>query len=238
MEANVRAHILIIEDEKDMSELISMYLKKEGVEVSVCETGENGLEAFKKHSFDLVVLDINLPGIDGFEFLTSMRKKSSVPVIIVSAREADEDIIMGLGIGADEFVCKPFSPKVLVARIRAMLRRSRSETDKADIIRFGPYCLDMEGCLLRKGRMRIPISFKEFEVIKYMVINAGKALTPDMIYRDVWGNRYGDLTAVAVYVQRIRKKIEENPLNPYYIQTIHGRGYRFNPEAIAREGNE
>ncbi len=234
----MREHILIIEDEKDMAELIGMYLKKEGAEVSVCETGERGLEVFKKHSIDLVVLDINLPGIDGFEFLTSMRKKSSVPVIIVSAREADEDIIMGLGIGADEFVCKPFSPKVLVARIRAVLRRSRSAADETNIIRFGPYSLDMEGCLLSKDRIRIPISSKEFEVIKYLVKNEGKALAPEMIYQDVWGNRYGDLTAVAVYMQRIRKKIEEDPSNPYYIQTIHGRGYRFNPEAIVREGNE
>ena len=234
----MRAHILIIEDEKDMSELISMYLKKEGVDCSICETGECGLETFKKHSFDLVVLDINLPGMDGFEFLTSIRKKSSVPFIIVSAREADEDVIMGLGIGADEFVTKPFPPKVLVARIRAMLRRSRTETEKTSIIRFGPYSLDMEGCLLCKDRIRIPVTSKEFEVTKYLVTNAGKALTPEMIYQDVWGNLYGDLTAVAVYVQRIRKKIEEDPSNPYYIQTIHGKGYRFNPEAIAHEGNE
>ena len=124
----MRAEVLIIEDEREMAELIAMYLQKEGVAVKICESAEQGLAVVEEHTFDLVVLDINLPGIDGFEFLQILRKKSGMPVIVVSAREGDEDIILGLGIGADEFVTKPFPPKVLVARIRALLRRSRSDS--------------------------------------------------------------------------------------------------------------
>jgi two-component system response regulator RegX3 len=231
----LRAEVLIIEDEREMAELIAMYLQKEGVATKICESAEQGLEIVKEHALDLVVLDINLPGIDGFEFLQVLRKKSSVPVIIVSAREGDEDIILGLGIGADEFVTKPFPPKVLVARIRALLRRSRSDSSRSSesgLLHFGPYSLNIEGCLLRKGSTRIPLSSKEFDVLKYLVVNCGKALTPEVIYREVWGNKYGDLTTVAVYIQRIRKKIEENPSEPIYLQTIHGKGYRFNPETL------
>ncbi|HEB11783.1 MAG TPA: response regulator transcription factor [Spirochaetales bacterium] len=151
----MRAEVLIIEDEREMAELIAMYLQKEGVAVKICESAEQGLAVVEEHTFDLVVLDINLPGIDGFEFLQILRKKSGMPVIVVSAREGDEDIILGLGIGADEFVTKPFPPKVLVARIRALLRRSRSDSSgssESGLRHFGPYSLDMEGCLLRAVR--------------------------------------------------------------------------------------
>ena len=120
----MQAKVLIIEDVREMAELVRLYLQKEGMEAAICETGETALEAFEKEKFDLVVLDINLPGIDGFEFLQRLRKTSAVPVMIVSARDTDEDMILGLGIGADEFVTKPFSPKVLVARVRAILRRA------------------------------------------------------------------------------------------------------------------
>jgi len=122
----MKGSIIIVEDERELGELIQMYLRKEGVEAALCPSAEEGLERFRREGADLIVLDINLPGMDGFELLQVLRKESSVPVIIVSAREADEDIVMGLGVGADEFVTKPFAPRVLVARIRAMLRRSRA----------------------------------------------------------------------------------------------------------------
>ncbi len=119
----MQARILIIEDVKEMAELIRLYLQKEGMDADICETGEEGLAQFAREPYDMVVLDINLPGIDGFEFLQRLRRDSAVPVMIVSARDADEDMILGLGIGADEFVTKPFSPKVLAARVRARLPR-------------------------------------------------------------------------------------------------------------------
>ena len=215
-----------------MGELIRLYLDKEGAETVLSETAEQGLEAFRASTFDLIVLDINLPGIDGFEFLQRLRRESSVPVVIVSARDADEDMILGLGIGADEFVTKPFSPKVLTARVRAILRRvSDIKSSSPDVVRFGAYTLDLEGYLLKKGKDKIPLSTKEFEVLSFLVTHPGKALNPETIYAGVWKNRYGDVTAVGVYIQRIRKKIETDPANPLFIETVHGMGYRFNAEA-------
>jgi two-component system response regulator RegX3 len=228
----VQAKILIIEDVKEMADLIRLYLQKEGMDATLCETGEAGLEVFGRERFDLVVLDINLPGIDGFEFLQRIRKASAVPVMIVSARDADEDMILGLGIGADEFVTKPFSPKVLVARVRAMLRRATDLKTPPNSVKFGDYVLDIDGYLLKKGGEKVSLSSKEFEVLAYLAMHPGKAMTPDTIYGDVWRNQYGDITAVAVYIQRLRKKIEADPSAPVFIETVHGMGYRFNAEAI------
>ena len=228
----MQARILIIEDVKEMAELIRLYLEKEGVAATLCETAEEALVEFARERFDLVVLDINLPGMDGFEFLQRLRKTSSVPVMIVSARDADEDMILGLGIGADEFVTKPFSPKVLVARVRAMLRRTTDLKASPNSIRFGEFLLDIDGYLLKRGGEKVPLSTKEFEVLAYLASHAGKALAPDTIYSDVWRNQFGDVTAVAVYVQRLRRKIEKDPTSPVLIETVHGMGYRFNAEAI------
>ena len=228
----MQARVLIVEDVKEMADLICMYLKKEGMDAEICETGEEALARFGRERFDMVVLDINLPGMDGFEVLQRLRKVSSVPVMIVSARDADEDMILGLGIGADEFVTKPFSPKVLVARVRAMLRRTTEMKASPNSIRFGDFVLDIDGYLLKKGGDKIPLSSKEFEVLAYLASHPGKAVTPDTIYADVWRNQFGDVTAVAVYVQRLRKKIESDPASPVFIETVHGMGYRFNAETI------
>lgn len=228
----MQAKILIIEDVKEMADLIRLYLQKEGMDAYLCETGEEGLAQFARERYDLVVLDINLPGIDGFEFLQRLRKDSAVPVMIVSARDADEDVILGLGIGADEFVTKPFSPKVLAARVRAMLRRSTDLKASPNSVKFGDFILDIDGYLLKKGGEKVPLSFKEFEVLAYLATHPGKAMTPDTIYSEVWRNQYGDVTAVAVYIQRLRKKIEKDPASPVFIETVHGMGYRFSAEAV------
>jgi DNA-binding response OmpR family regulator len=226
----VKSRIIIIEDDRELGELVLLYMTREGLTATLCGTAEEGLELFRAEGAELVILDINLPGMDGFEFLQSFRRESSIPVIIISAREADEDIVMGLGVGADEFVSKPFAPRVLVARVRAMLRRTSTPNPRT--VSFGPYVMDMEGyCLLRDGA-RIVISTREFEVLRHLVTHPGVAMTPDEIYRGVWGDVYGDLTAVAVYIRRLRQKIEEDPARPRYLQTIHGRGYRFNPESL------
>jgi two-component system response regulator RegX3 len=209
-----------------------MYLQKEGMDAEICDTGEEALAQFARERFDMVVLDINLPGMDGFEVLQRLRKASSVPIMIVSARDADEDMILGLGIGADEFVTKPFSPKVLVARVRAMLRRTTDMKAGPNSVRFGDFLLDVDGYLLKKGGEKVPLSSKEFEVLAYLATHPGKAVTPDTIYADVWRNQFGDVTAVAVYVQRLRKKIESDPSSPVFIETVHGMGYRFNAETI------
>ena len=225
----MKASVVIIEDIKEMSDLIQLYLKREGMDTAAFDNAEDALVYLKDNTPDLILLDINLPGMDGFEFLNIYHKQSDCPVLIVSARDSDEDIIMALGYGADEFVTKPFSPKVLMARIRALLRRKQSESSGSskNIIQFGPYTLNTESCLLKKGDERIHLSAKEFDILLYLINSKGKTSTPEEIYRKVWGSEFGDLTAVAVYVQRLRKKLESDPAVPHFIETVHGMGYRF-----------
>jgi len=226
----VKSNVIIIEDDRELGELVQLYVTREGITATLCVSAEEGLALFRAEGAELVLLDINLPGMDGFEFLQALRKESTVPVIIISARETDEDMIMGLGVGADEFVTKPFAPRVLVARVRALLRRAR--TARPTTVGFGPYVMDTEGYSLLRDGKRVVVSTREFEVLRHLVTHPGVAMTPDDIYRGVWGVVYGDLTAVAVYIRRLRQKIEDDPSSPRYIQTIHGRGYRFNPEAL------
>jgi DNA-binding response OmpR family regulator len=228
----MKARVLIVEDVKELSDLVSLYLSKEGLEVRAAESAEAGFDLLEKWTPDLIVLDINLPGMDGFEFLHRFRKTGTCPVLIVSARDADEDIIAGLGYGADEFVTKPFSPRVLVARVRAMLRRVQDgggpERESGSRIAFGPFALDLDSCVLKRGDERIPLSAKEYGVLAFLAERMGKPQTPEAIYASVWKNAYGDLTAVAVYVQRLRKKMEHDPAAPKYLGTVHGMGYRLN----------
>lgn len=228
----MKANVLIIEDEIELANLIEMYLIQEGMTVKKADTAEKGWDLIRSESFDLITLDINLPVMDGFEFLQRVRIDHKMPVIIVSAREADEDIIMGLGIGADEFVTKPFKPKVLAARIRAMIRRSQTNSSSKELLSFGPYEIDLEGFVLKKDDKRIILSAKEFELLAFLINGKGKAFSTDELYQNVWGNLYGDITTIGVYVQRLRKKLETNPKEPVFIETIHGKGYRFNSEML------
>lgn len=227
----MKSSILIIEDVPEMAELINMYMLNAGFETHKAETAEMALEDLKKgYTPDLVLLDLNLPGMSGLEFLQKFREgfKTTIPVIIVSARDADEDIITGLGYGADEFVTKPFSPKVLVARVQAKLSRlSATEASVEETITFGAYTLFCNSCILKKGTEKIPLSTKEYEVLEFLARHAGEPISPEVIYNNVWKTQYGDITAVAVYIQRLRKKIEEDSSNPKIITTVFGMGYRF-----------
>jgi two-component system response regulator RegX3 len=226
----MQGKILIIEDVKELADLVSLYLCKDGFETRSAESAEAGFSALENWKPDLVILDINLPGMDGFEFLQKFRRDNDTPVLIVSARDSDEDLIAGLGGGADEFITKPFSPKVLVARVRAVFRRVRDFDGKipGNLFTFGPFTLDYDACLLRRAGGRIPLSAKEYEVLAFLTKNSGRPWTPDQIYNAVWKTEYGDITTVAVYIQRLRKKIEENSSMPLYIETVYGMGYRFN----------
>jgi len=231
----MNARVLIVEDERELAELVEMYLENDGVQATIAGSAEAALALLDDETFDLIILDINLPGMDGFDFVQKLRRTSSTPVIIVSAREADEDIVLGLGMGADEFVTKPFAPRVLVARVRALLRRAREGT--SGLLRFGPYELDTNGYSLTRDGERVVLSSKEFEVLRHLAMHPGKAMSPHKIYADVWQNEFGDTTSVAVYVRRIRQKIEVDPRQPVYVQTIHGSGYRFNPDALVTGGS-
>ena len=228
--------IFVIEDVPEIANLVSIYLSKAHMDAKTFGTAEDALETLKTSPLpDLIILDLNLPGMSGFDFLEKFRieYKTTVPVVIVSARDADEDIIKGLGFGADEFVTKPFSPRVLVARVQANLRRQAvTEAAAEETISFGDYTLLLNSCVLKQGAVKIPLSTKEYSVLEYMVKHAGEALSPEKIYADVWKAQYGDITAVAVYVQRLRKKIEKDPSNPVYLKTVFGLGYCFAKEAL------
>lgn len=230
--------VFIIEDVAEMSQLVKMYLTKSEMDARIFSTAEDALSELEKNVLpNLIILDLNLPGMSGFDFLKKFRDnyKTTIPVVIVSARDADEDIINGLGIGADEFVTKPFSPRVLVARVEAILRR-QAETEAAaeDTIEFGEFTLLLNSCVLKKGAAKVPLSQKEYAVLEFMIKNAGELLTPEKIYNEVWKMQYGDVTAVAVYIQRLRKKIEENPSKPIFLKTIYRFGYTFDKEMITR----
>jgi len=227
----MKASVCIIEDDREIGELIGLYLEKEGISYELFENAEEGIKTLKNKNFDLLVLDINLPGIDGFEALQIIRKKQNIPVVIVSARDADEDLILGLGLGADDFITKPFSPKVLIARIRAHLRRFY-EMKNSSFIRFGEFNLDIDGHILRKGSNRIDIPPKEIELLMLLLQNPGVTFIPEEIYKKIWGYEYGDIATVAVHIQRLRRRIEDDHSRPVFIETIRGFGYRFNPEMI------
>lgn len=231
--SGLNASVLIVEDDVDIANLMVTYFEHDGIHTRHCDTGEAGLQALTEQQWDLVVLDLNLPGIDGFQVLQELRKTTQVPVVIVSAREDDADIVLGLGIGADDFVTKPFSPKVLVARIRARLRRAGEATPQGRIYRFGEYHLEPDSYLLRKGETRVTLAPREFELLVYLVRHAGVPRSPEQIYSDVWGNRYGEVATVGVHIQRLRRKIERNPSDPQFIVTVHGFGYTFAKEMFA-----
>jgi Response regulators consisting of a CheY-like receiver domain and a winged-helix DNA-binding domain len=224
------ARVLVVEDDLEIAELVAAYLRRELFDADIVGSAEAAVVACAEATYDLVILDLGLPGADGFEFLRRFREGSTAPVIIVSARESDEDKIIGLGLGADDFVSKPFSPKVLAARVKAQLRRASigqaagpSSSRKA----FGPYVLDYEGKVLEKGAERVPLSRREFELLAFLAAHEGKTFGPEELYRSVWGLEHGDLSTVAVHVQRVRRKIETEGESPRWLVTVPGAGYRF-----------
>lgn len=236
--SEVKPQIMIIEDEEAISLLEQKYLAKAEIDSRTYVTAEAALEDLAGGFVpNLVLLDLNLPGVSGFEFLKIFREKydNNIPVMILSARDADEDIIEGLGFGADDFVTKPFSPRVLVARVEASLRRSAASTHGEETLKFGDYTVLLNSCVLKKGTVKIPLSTKEYEVLEYLLRNRGKTLSPEVIYSDVWKNKFGDITAVAVYVQRLRKKIEKDIANPEFLLTVYGQGYCFDESKVIDE---
>lgn len=225
--------ILLVEDDNDIADLIALYLRRDQYEVEVAASGEAALEQLHVKPWDLFVLDVNLPGIDGFRVLEEIRTRSNAPVIVVTARADDADAIYGLGAGADEYVTKPFSPKVLVARVRAMLRRAADTTgEPTSRFYFDDFVLDTDSCSLERDGKQIPIPRKEFDLLCYLVRNAGTPHTPSEIYEEVWETPYGDLASVAVHIQRLRRRIEANPRSPRYICTQRGYGYLFDRDTL------
>ena len=221
----MQGNILIVEDMVDLTDVVTRYLAKEGFEVKAVSSAEDAFILLDSWKCDLIILDINLPGMDGFEFLAKFKKNSDIPVLIISARTSEEDQITGLGIGADEYITKPFSPRVLTARVRAMFRRMEG-LETRQIFYFGPYVLDMDMRILKKNNIPIELSAKEYMLLAFLAENTGKPINPETLYEKVWEGTYGDLTTVAVHIQRLRKKIEDDPSNPVWIVTARGMGYK------------
>jgi len=223
----MKGSVLVIEDEREIADLIKLYLEKEGVAVFLAGDGETGLSLLENREPDLVILDLNLPGLDGFEVLQILRRERDIPVMIVSARHEDGDMIMGFGIGADDFVPKPFSPRVLAARVRAHLRRSRREGSGRDEhrIRFGSCELDRDLPVLVKEGRKVPLTPREMELLCYLADHLNAARSQQQIYDAVWEAEFGDLNTVSVHIQRLRQKIEDDPSCPAYIKTVYGFGY-------------
>jgi two-component system response regulator RegX3 len=220
--------ILIVEDEASFSEPLSFMLRREGFEVSVAETGPDALVQFDRHGADLVLLDLMLPGLSGTEVCRQLRTKSSVPVIMVTAKDSEVDKVVGLEIGADDYVTKPYSARELVARIRAVLRRHGEVESLADqVLACGPIRMDVDRHTVAIHGEPVALPLKEFELLEMLLRNTGRVLTRMQLIDRVWGSDYvGDTKTLDVHVKRLRAKIERDPSHPVYLQTVRGLGYR------------
>jgi two-component system, OmpR family, response regulator RegX3 len=221
--------VLVVEDEESFSDALSYMLRREGYEVEVAATGPDALTAFERAGADLVLLDMMLPGLSGTEVCRTLRTRSNVPIIIVTARDAEVDKVVGLELGADDYVTKPFSSRELVARIRAVLRRgAEPEELMTGTVEAGPVRMDVERHVVSVDGVHIAMPLKEFDLLELLLRNAGRVLTRGQLIDRVWGADYvGDTKTLDVHVKRLRSKIEPDPANPKYLVTVRGLGYKF-----------
>jgi two-component system response regulator RegX3 len=221
--------ILVVEDEASFSDALAYLLGREGFEVSVADTGPGALEEFDRNGADLVLLDLMLPGLPGTEVCRQLRTRSNVPVIMLTAKDTEVDKVVGLELGADDYVTKPYSSRELVARIRAVLRR-HSDADLAfdGILTAGPVRMDIERHIVTINGQIQALPLKEFELLEFLIRNSGRVLTRSQLIDRVWGSDYfGDTKTLDVHIKRLRAKIEADPANPVSIQTVRGLGYKF-----------
>jgi two-component system response regulator RegX3 len=221
--------ILVVEDEASFSEALSYVLGKEGFEVEVAETGDGAIAAFDKNGADLILLDLMLPGLSGTEVCKQLRSRSDVPIIMLTAKDTEVDKVVGLELGADDYVTKPYSKAELVARIRAVLRRRSDPLDSNDsLLNAGPVKIDVERHQVSINSEIVSLPLKEFELLEFLIRNSGRVLMRSQLIDRVWGSDYfGDTKTLDVHIKRLRAKIEKDPANPVYIQTIRGLGYKF-----------
>jgi len=222
--------VLVVEDEESYSDALEYVLRKEGFEVAVAATGPEALAEFSRGGADIVLLDLMLPGLPGTEVCRRIRATSSVPVIMVSAKDTEIDKVVGLELGADDYVTKPYSPRELVARIRAVLRRGMDSAPSSSALEGGQVRMDVDrhSVTIRGEDVRLPL--KEFELLEMFLRNPGRVLTRGQLIDRVWGSDYvGDTKTLDVHVKRLRAKIEPDPSTPSYLVTVRGLGYRFDP---------
>ena len=222
--------VLVVEDEESFREALEFILTKEGFQVVLAPTGTDGLTAFDREQPDIILLDVMLPGMSGTDVCKAIRTKSNVPIIMLTAKDAEIDKVVGLEIGADDYVTKPFSTPELIARIRAVLRRGSagpSDIDE-DVIEAGPVKLDIARHSVQVNGKEVLMPLKEFEVLEYLMENSGRVLTRGQLMDRIWGSNYvGDGKTLDVHIKRLRAKIEEDPANPKLLHTVRGLGYKF-----------
>jgi two-component system response regulator RegX3 len=223
--------VLVVEDEESFSEAIAFMLGKEGFAVTIAETGTKALEVFEKQGADLILLDLMLPGMSGTEVCRTIRQKSNVPIIMVTAKADEVDKIVGLEIGADDYVTKPFSSRELVARIRAVLRRHVDvfeEVADSGVLAVGPVSMDIERHIVTVRGEKIALPLKEFDLLELLMRNSGRVLTRGQIIDRIWGSNYvGDTKTLDVHIKRLRSKVEADPSEPVHLLTVRGLGYKF-----------
>ena len=224
--------ILIIEDDVSIADIEKDYLEANGYEVELVYDGLKAMDKFVEYNPDLVLLDLMLPGKDGFELCYEMRKNKDVPILMVTAKTAISDKVVGLGLGADDFITKPFDPSELVARVKAHLARfdrlvSKVEKDE-DVIEFGNVRINLKSHEVYKNNVEVKMPVKEFELLQYLASQPNVVFSKEKLFEDIWGFDYlGDSATVTVHINRVREKIEDNPSKPRYIETVWGAGYKF-----------
>lgn len=224
--------ILLIEDDIAISEMVENYLKKEGFDITTAFNGEEGLGKFLNNSFDLIILDIMMPKLDGMEVMRIIREKSLIPIVIMSAKDSDVDKALGLGLGADDYIAKPFSMVELSARIKAAIRRANQyskniKKEESNIVNFNELNINLDNYLVTKKDVNIQLTSKEFDILKLFILNPKRVFTKAQIYSFVWNDDYfGDENVINVHMRRLREKIEDNPSEPKYIKTLWGIGYK------------
>lgn len=227
------ATILVIDDEDSILNLVEAYLKREGNEVHIARNGLDGLAAFRRHHPDLVILDIMLPGMDGFEVLRQIRRESDVYVILLTAKSEEFDRVMGLTVGADDYLTKPFSPRELVARVKAILRRGRGTTLEQQILAFRHLKIDMQRHEVQCDGESVELTALEFKLLSTMASYPQMVLTRQQLLERVWGyDFYGEERVVDVHIGHVRQKIEADPSEPQFILTVRGVGYKFADEPL------
>lgn len=224
--------ILLVEDEASFSEPLSYLLEKEGYDVAVAETGPDAVTRFRADGADLVLLDLMLPGMSGVDVCRRLRSQSSVPIIMLTAKDSEIDKVVGLELGADDYVTKPYSSRELLARIKAVLRRlSEPEELVAATVEAGPVRMDIERHVVTVRGDQVSLPLKEFELLEMLLRNAGRVLTRGQLIDRVWGSDYvGDTKTLDVHIKRLRAKIETDPAAPRHIVTVRGLGYKFEPD--------
>ncbi|WP_175408050.1 response regulator transcription factor [Streptomyces sp. TRM64462] len=236
-------HVLVVDDDPTVSEVVTGYLERAGFEVGLAADGAGALAAADARRPDLVVLDLMLPGMDGLTVCRELRARGPVPVIMLTARSDEEDRILGLEVGADDYVTKPFSPRELVLRVESVLRRSdraaapREAAEPAEPLRAAGIEVDRAGRRALKHGRELALTLREFDLLSYFLQHPGQVCDRERLMREVWGWDFGDLSTVTVHVRRLRGKIEDDPARPRLIQTVWGAGYRFDPApGVAEDG--